>query len=90
MPADSGMIVNDNSQATSERPPPRRNGCPTALMVLLGEVLLLPAVWALIFIGAALGQPGYAGAALVFLMAGLIVGGFGIVVIWAAIRRPRR
>ena len=83
------MIVSDNSHTTPERPPPPRNGCLTALMVLLGGVLLLPGVCALIFAGISLGQPSFASAYLPFVMVGLIAGGFGIIVILAAIRRPR-
>ena len=74
--------------AAAEIPP--RNGCLTAIMVLVGIVLLLPGLCAAIFGGMALSEghvPTDIGS---LIMLGLLVGFGGIMLLRAAIRGARR
>jgi hypothetical protein len=67
-------------------PPPQRNGCLTAFMVILGVILLLPAMCTLIFAKADLfSDPSVAKLAAVI----FAVGFGGIVLICLALRSPR-
>jgi len=69
-------------------PPPRqRSGWLTALMILIGIVLLLPGVCALAFGAIAISEKSsdFMG----FIVTGLLVGFGGVMLIWAAIRGPR-
>jgi hypothetical protein len=69
--------------------PPQRNGCLTALMVVIGVILLLPGLCALIFgadmLKASRPDPLF----LTLVLTGLLVGAGGVLLIWVAIRRPR-
>jgi hypothetical protein len=70
-------------------PPPPRNGCLTAIMVLVGLVLLLPGLCAVIFGVGSLTHgrpdPGLAP----FIAIGLLVGFGGIMLLWWAGRGRR-
>jgi hypothetical protein len=66
-------------------PPPQRSGCLTALMILIGAVLLLPGICALAFVShSMLVDP----LGLLILLVCLAIGVGGIALIWAALRRP--
>jgi hypothetical protein len=58
-------------------------------MVIVGIILLLPGLCALIFGAVSLSEPRSIGGILPFVMIGLMVGLFGVVLIWAAIRGRR-
>ena len=97
-PADGEYFMSDTGNIPSETPsepaggppvPPRRSGWLTALMVVAGVILLLPGLCAIIFGGIALSQPGSAGGFMPFVAIGLVIGFFGVIMIWTAIRRPR-
>jgi hypothetical protein len=67
-------------------PPPPRHGCLTAIMVLVGLVLLLPGVCAV----GALSQPHLVDpAVLPIVVIGLLVGFGGLMLIWSALRERR-
>ena len=70
-------------------PPPRRSGCATAFMVLVGVILLLPGLCALIFASAALTERSFPSDLVPFIVVGLLVGFVGVILIRAAIRGPR-
>ena len=70
-------------------PPPERSGCLTAIMILIGIVLLLPGLCALVFGVLSLSEPGSASGIVPFVIVGLLVGFGGIMLIRAAIRGPR-
>jgi hypothetical protein len=65
--------------------PPPRNGCLTALMVLVGLVLLLPGVCALGFGFSSNFESGI----MPFVIVGLLIAFGGVMLIRAAIRGPR-
>jgi hypothetical protein len=65
------------------------SGCLTALMVLVGIVLLLPGLCAVIFGGMALTQPHFDPGLMPFVIVGLLVGFGGVMLIRAAIRGRR-
>jgi len=73
----------------SPSPPPARHGCLTALMIVIGIVLLLPGVCAVLIIGFdpqnGFGDPTTLSACLGF----FAISAGGIALIWAAVRRPR-
>jgi hypothetical protein len=79
-----------------EMPPlPPRSGWVTALMVLVGVILLLPGLCALGFGVLSLSEPGSGAAPIMpsimpFVVVGLLVGFGGIMLIRAAIRGRRR
>jgi hypothetical protein len=74
-----------------ETPPPPRNGCLTAFMVLVGVVLLLPGLCAAIFgVGSIIDIQHYDSMFTVPILIGLLVGFAGIMLIRAAVRGPRR
>lgn len=75
---------------STETPPPRRSGCLTAFMVLVGIVMLLPGLCALIFGAMSLGDSHFDSTLGSLVLVGLLVGVFGIIMIRAAIRGPRR
>ena len=73
----------------TEAPPPR-NGCLTAVMVLVGMVLLLPGLCAAIFgVGSLIDIQHYDSMFTVPILFDLLVGFGGIMLIRAAIRRSR-
>ena len=68
------------------RPPPQGDGCLTALMVVIGIVLLLPGLCSLFFIFGGLVKT----ASDVQFVAGLLlVGALGVALLWWAIRGRR-
>jgi hypothetical protein len=70
--------------------PQPRHGCLTALMVIVGIILLLPGLCALIFgVGSLTSRGGFDSGFVPFIVVGLIVGSVGVVLIRAAIRNPR-
>ena len=71
------------------RPPAPRSGCLTAFMVIGGVILLLPGLCAIIFGGIALSEQQLDNGVLPLVAVGLVVGFFGVVMIWAAFRSPR-
>jgi hypothetical protein len=64
------------------------NGCLTAIMLLVGMVLLLPGLCAVIFGGLSISQAHYDSGVTGFVVMGLLVGAGGVALIRAAIRRP--
>ncbi len=70
-------------------PSPGRSGCLTALMVVVGVILLLPGLCAVIFGGIGLSQPHFDSGFMPFVLMGLLVGCVGVAMIWAAFRRPQ-
>ena len=71
-------------------PPPPRHGCLTALMVIVGIILLLPGLCALIFgVGSLTSRGGFDSGFVPFILVGLIVGAVGVLMIRWAIRDPR-
>jgi hypothetical protein len=68
--------------------PPPRHGCITALMVLIGIVLLLPGLCAVIFGVLSIGPHADSGFAPLIII-GLLVGFGGIMLIRSAIRGPQ-
>jgi hypothetical protein len=70
-------------------PPPPRSGCLTALMVLVGLILLLPGLCAVIFgVGnLSSSRPDSMVTLLVFI--GLLVGAGGVLLLRVAIRGPQ-
>ncbi|MGZ3311069.1 MAG: hypothetical protein ACXU8R_21380 [Xanthobacteraceae bacterium] len=69
-------------------PPQPRNGCLTAIMVIIGIILLLPGLCAIIFgVGSMTGSHFDSGL-MPFILVGLAVGAGGIMLIRAAIRGP--
>jgi hypothetical protein len=70
-------------------PPTPRSGCLTALMVIGGVILLLPGLCAIIFGSIALSQQQLDNGVLPLVAVGLVIGFFGVVMIWAAFRSPR-
>ena len=74
----------------TEPPPPSRNGCLTALMVVAGIVMLLPGLCSLLFGGAMLtGGDRIDGSILMIFMVTLGIALIGILLIRAALRSPR-
>jgi len=71
--------------------PAQRSGWMTALMIIVGIILLLPGLCAVIFGGIALTEPrsGFLPSILPYILFGLAVGIGGVFLIRAAIRRPR-
>jgi hypothetical protein len=77
---------------SAHKPPsvsPKRNGCLTALMVIVGVIMLLPGVCGLIFGIGSLGQSHMDSTVLQLVLLGLAIGAAGIFLIRAAIREPR-
>lgn len=66
--------------------PARRSGWVTALMVIVGIILLLPGLCAVIFGGIALTEPRFDSGFVPFILFGVAVGIGGIFLIRAAVR----
>jgi drug/metabolite transporter (DMT)-like permease len=80
--------VNDDRSPPS---PPRRDGCLTAIMVVVGIMLLLPGLCALLFGAASMSSGSHLEPALTaMVLLGLMVAAFGVFLIAKAIRGPRR
>lgn len=71
-------------------PPPQRGGCATAFMVLFGLILLLPGLCAILFGVGTLIESRPDPAILSLALLGLLIGAGGVILIYAAIRGPRR
>jgi hypothetical protein len=82
--------------SSDESPPPllppsppseKRSGCLTAVMVVFGIIMLLPGLCALLFTGISIFSDGRFDSSIgSFVALGLLVGAFGVLLIWAAIR----
>jgi hypothetical protein len=70
-------------------PPPQRNGCLTAFMVLVGIILLLPGLCALVFGVGSLSSSHYDPGFTPFIVFGALLGIAGGVLIRSAIRGRR-
>jgi hypothetical protein len=90
MSDDSRPVNPDGSPPLPLPPPlPPRSGCLTAVMILVGCILLLPGLCALLFGGIALTEPhGFDSGLVSFIVLGLLAGALGIVIIRAATRGP--
>jgi hypothetical protein len=85
------MNNTDNIPATTpDDIPPPRHGCLSALMVIVGVILLLPGVCALYFGSFSLTHPDSPDRVTPFVVVGLLVGFGGVMLIWSAIRGRRR
>ena len=88
--SDTGNVpppLPEQPPASPAVPPPPRSGCLTAFMIVFGIILLLPGLCSLIFGFGVLTQPHAPEPVfLVSIALGLIVGGGGVFLIWAAIR----
>ncbi len=71
-------------------PRPPRSGWLTALMVIVGIILLLPGICALYFGSFSLAHPDSPDRFTSFIVVGLLVGFGGVMLIWSAIGRRRR
>jgi len=69
--------------------PARRSGWVTALMIIVGVILLLPGLCAVIFGGIALTEPRFESDFVPFILFGLAVGVGGAFLIRAAFRGPK-
>jgi hypothetical protein len=67
-------------------PPAQRNGCITALMILMGAILLLPGICGVIIVGL---DPRKLMFDQQIVLGLLALGGGGIALIWSAVGRPR-
>ena len=65
------------------RPPQQRDGCLTALMIVIGIILLLPGLCSLFFIFGGLVK---SSGDVQFVASMLLVGALGVAFIWRAIR----
>jgi len=65
------------------RPPPQRDGCLTAIMVVIGIILLLPGACSLFFIFGGLVKSAQD---VQFVASMLLVGALGVALLWWAIR----
>ena len=70
-------------------PPAQRDGCMTALMVVVGVILLLPGLCALLFGADALLESHPEPIIMLLVLVGLLVGFAGIMLIRAAVRGRR-
>jgi hypothetical protein len=70
-------------------PPAQRNGCLTALMVIVGVVLLLPGLCAIIFGVGNLTSSSPDSVVTMLVLLGLAIGAAGVLLIRAAVRGPR-
>ena len=71
-------------------PPAQRDGCLTALMVIVGVILLRPGLCAIIFGVGNLTSPSPDSVVTMLVSIGLAIGAGGVLMIWAAVRRTRR
>jgi hypothetical protein len=70
-------------------PPQQRSGCATALMVIVGVILLLPGLCALLFGAIAITDRSFPSDIVSFIVMGVLSGFVGVILIRVAIRRPR-
>jgi hypothetical protein len=71
-------------------PPPQRNGCLTALMIVVGAILLLPGICGVIVAGLDPHELMVDPNTLLAVLGLISLGVGGIVLIWLAVGRPRR
>jgi uncharacterized membrane protein len=71
-------------------PPAQRNGCLTALMIVVGAILLLPGICGVIIVGLDPHELMVDPNMLLAVLGLIALGVGGIVLIWLAVRRPRR
>jgi len=69
-------------------PPHARNGCATALMIVIGIVLLLPGICGIIIAGLDPHELMVDPSTLLAVVGLIAIGGGGVVLIWWAVRRP--
>ena len=83
--------MNDQQQANPAGPGPRRNPWVTALLILVGIILLLPGLCSVIFSAILLtaGGPGGNSEYLPLLISCFLIGAGGLALIVFAIRRKR-
>lgn len=86
---DADDKLSDAAPAPVPTPPPARHGCVTALMVLVGLILLLPGLCAVIFGGAMLKEMLRDPSLTFLVLLGLAAGAGGIFLLRAAARKPR-
>jgi hypothetical protein len=71
------------------RPPEQRSGCLTALLLIIGIIMLLPGLCGLFFGGIALTEPSSSGGILPLVLLGLAIGFAGVMLLWNVIRGLR-
>jgi drug/metabolite transporter (DMT)-like permease len=71
-------------------PPPQRNGCLTALMIVVGAILLLPGICGVIVAALDPHELMVDPNTLLAVLGLILLGVGGIVLIWLAVRRPER
>ena len=76
-------------QSPPPPPPPQRNGCLTAVLILVGIVLLLPGICGVIIVALDPHELMVDPNTLLAVLGLIAVGIGGIVLIWFAARRPR-
>ena len=81
--------MSDSNTPSKIQPPPQRDGCITALMVVVGVVLLLPGLCALLFGANSLLESHPDPTIMSLVLLGLLVGFVGIMLIRAAVRGRR-
>ena len=69
-------------------PPPPRNGCLTAIMVIVGIILLLPGLCAIVFGVGSMTNSHFDSGLTPFILVGLLIAAGGVMLIRAAIRAP--
>jgi hypothetical protein len=87
--SDNNTPVTPPEPSAAAPPPPPRSGCLTAIMVIIGVILLLPGLCALGFGFAEMTNSRSDPTVMLLVMLGLLVGFGGIMLIRAAIRGPR-
>jgi uncharacterized membrane protein len=78
-----------SAPSPSPAPPPARNGCLTALLILVGLILLVPGVCGIILVSYDMRELAKDQTAMLIAVGLLALGACGVVVIWLAVR-PRR
>jgi len=80
-----------NTESPSPQDSPARlGGCMTAILVILGVIMLLPGLCALLFGGGAIFYGKIDSGLVPYVTLGLLVGLGGVAVIWVAIAGRRR
>jgi hypothetical protein len=82
--------MSDSTPPPPPPPPAQRNGCLTALMILVGAILLLPGICGVIVAGLDPHELMVDPNTLLAVLGLISLGVGGIVLIWLAVGRPRR